>query len=279
MTRVACVQTDVVFGDIPANIERAVEMLPEADLVVFPECFLTGYCFDSAEDARAHCLETESHLSGRIVPPTVLGPLVSAAWEKRVHIIVGFAGVSGDHIYNGALLIEPNGTVSQYVKTHLPDLGLDRFVTPGDDLPVFETEIGRIGILICFDLRPPEPSRVMALKGADIICLPTNWPLGATGYLSLGVRSSENRVFFAASNRIGSERGYEFQGNSAIYDPSGKPLSALETEDDIVIAVCDFSQARQKTVHVPASGYDFTIFKSRRPELYEVLTHLSPPVH
>ena len=271
MTRVACVQTDVVFGDIPANIERAVEMLPEADLVVFPECFLTGYCFDSVEDARAHCLETESHLSGDIVPPTPLGPLVSAAWETRTHIIIGFAGVSGEHIYNGAFLIEPNGRVRQYVKTHLPELGLDRFVTPGDDLPVFETEIGNIGILICFDLRPPEPSRVLALKGADIICLPTNWPLGATGHLSLGVRSSENRVFFAACNRIGSERGFEFQGNSAIHDPAGKPLATLESEDDIIIAAVDLSFARQKRVHVPASGYDFTIFESRRPELYEDL--------
>lgn len=272
MPRIACIQTDVIFNNVDANVQRAVEALPDADLAVFPECFLTGYCFDSPDDAREHALLTETHLSGEIVPPMPLAPLLLASHEKNIHIIIGFAGCSGSHLYNGAFLIEPNGSVRQYVKTHLPELGLDRFVTPGDDLPVFDTEIGRIGILICFDLRPPEPSRVLALKGADIICLPTNWPIGATGYLSLGVRTTENRVFFAACNRVGTERGVGFQGRSSIVDPSGTVLASSEDQEAVLVADCDFALARQKRVHVEPSNYDFTIFESRRPELYEALT-------
>jgi predicted amidohydrolase len=271
MPRVACVQTDVVFGDVAVNVSRAVDLMPEADLVVFPECFLTGYCFDSPSDAKTFALPTETHLCGDLTPPSMLAPLVLACHEKGAHVVIGFAGSSGVHLYNGAFLIEPNGQVRQYVKTHLPELGLDRFVTPGDDLPVFETSIGRIGILICFDLRPPEPSRVMALKGADVICLPTNWPLGATGYLSLGVRTTENRVFFAACNRVGTERGFGFQGRSSIVDPAGRVLASAEDGEAVLVADCDFALARQKRVHVEPSNYDFTIFESRRPELYGVL--------
>ena len=77
------------------------------------------------------------------------------------------------------MLVGPEGLVGSYRKSHLPFLGVDRFVAPGDELPVFDTPIGRIGLEICYDLRFPEVTPTLALAGAEIVCLPTNWPMAA----------------------------------------------------------------------------------------------------
>jgi len=175
---------------------------------------------------------------------------------------------------NGAVLFLPDGKMHRYVKTHLPELGLDKFVVTGSDLPVFDTSIGRIGIAICFDLRPPEPIRVLALKGAELIVLPTNWPEGADfapAHMA-AVRANEIRVFLAACDRVGMENGFRFIGKSGIWDVAGKCLASAGDGEETIVADVDLAQAREKRVRIIPGKYETTILESRRPELYGEIT-------
>jgi len=268
--RVACVQSNVIYGNPMANSSSAVARIEHlarqgVDLILFPECYLTGYCVDSAEEA------------GRIAIPNdhpAVRSIVDACAQAGLHCIVGYAGRDGEDVYNGACLIEPNGKVHEYRKTHLPELGLDKFVRPGKNLPVFETAIGRIGIAICFDLRPPEVVRCLALKGAELIAVPTNWPEGAEfapAYIS-PVRANENRVFLAACNRIGTENGFRFIGRSGIWGVAGNPIAAAADGDEVIMADIDLALAREKRIRTIPGKYETTVFESRRPELYGDLT-------
>lgn len=266
--RLSCVQSDVVFGDPAANLDVALEHLgllasEGTELVVFPECFLTGYCFES----RAEALE-------RAIPAghATIRAIQAECDRNNVLAVIGFAEVDGERLYNTAALLEPGQPVRTYRKTHLPWLGLDRFVTPGQSLPVFDTRLGRIGMLICFDSRPPEASRALALQGADLIVLPTNWPLGAEKPADLlcAARACENRVFFASCNRIGTERGFSFIGRSRVYDVVGDIVADAIEGAGVVSAEVDLTRARVKRVERSADDA-MEIMASRRPELYSPL--------
>ena len=262
--RVACVQSNVAFGNVAANIATAVRHLEDlksrgVELALFPEAFLTGYCVESAEEARKIATNQRA-----------LFPLREASDRLGISLIVGFAELAGDVVFNSAALIEPGVDPYIYRKAHLPDLGLDKFVNPGDDLPVFDTALGRVSVLICFDLRIPEASRVVALKGAELIALPTNWPEGAeTSAEHVAIaRAAENRVFVATCNRVGEENGFRFIGRSKIVGPAGNLLAIAGTEEEIIVADIDLAEARiKRNVMIPGK-YETAVFDSRRPELY-----------
>jgi len=268
--RLACVQAHVAFGDPAANVESLRRTLRDlktrgVDLAVFPECFLTGYCFRSREEALEGAIRRDDPALARIV---------ACVDELDAGAIVGFAETDGERVYNTAALFEPGEAPWFYRKTHLPELGLDKFVTPGEDLPVFDTRWGKIGILICFDQRQPEAARVLAMKGAELIALPTNWPEGAenSAEVMCVARAAENRVFYAACNRAGEERTFRFIGRSKIIAPNGAILAAAGAEEETLVCDLDLSEARQKRAVVRPGEYEWTIFDSRRPELYEALT-------
>jgi predicted amidohydrolase len=183
---------------------------------------------------------------------------------------VGLLERDGDLLRNAAVLVGPEGLVGSYRKTHLPFLGVDRFVTPGDELPVYETPLGRIGLEICYDLRFPEATRTLALKGADIVAHPTNFPLAARIQTELitVARAAENRIFLLSANRVGKERWAEFCGWSQIVDPYGRRLAeAGETEEALLVADIDLELARDKDYVIPGE-YELYLFGHRRPELY-----------
>jgi len=267
--RVAAVQSNVTFNDPIANAERAIAKLKGlkgdgVELAVFPEAYLTGYCVTSTEAAASIAIPA-SHES--------LRQLKQASEELDMLVVVGFAEVDGENLYNSAALFEPGKDVRYYRKTHLPDLGLDKFVCPGDAIDVFETRLGKIGVLICFDLRPPEATRSLALQGAELVVLPTNWPVGAevsADHIAIA-RAGENRVFVVTCNRVGEENGFRFIGRSKIVNPGGQVLAAGADEETVLVADLDLSVARQKrTVTIPGL-YETDVFTSRRPELYEPL--------
>jgi predicted amidohydrolase len=269
--KIACVQSNVVFGDPAANAASAVihlERLAEegVDLAVFPEAFLTGYCVDSAEAALGIALDDDWEAE----PVPAVAAVRDACVRHKMHAVVGAACRAGGKVSNKAFLFEPNGKTHRYSKTHLPELGLDKFVTPGDDLPVFDTALGKIGIAICFDLRPPEPIRILVLKGAELIVLPTNWPEGAefAPAFTAAVRAAENRVFLAACNRVGTENGFTFIGKSGIWGVGGKCLASAGAEEETICADLDLAEAREKRVRTIPGKYETTVFESRRPELY-----------
>ncbi len=267
--RVASVQSNVKFADPAVNAERAAAKLAQlagegVDLAVFPEAFLTGYCVSSQDEADALAIYDAD---------PALQRLRKASEEHNILAVAGFAERAGDVVRNAAVLFEPGSLPRYYRKTHLPELGLDKFVQAGDSLPVFDTRLGKIGILICFDLRPPEATRALALRGAELIVLPTNWPVGAevsADHLAIA-RAAENRVFVVTCNRVGEENGFRFIGRSKIVHPTGRVLAAAGDGDETISADLDLAEARQKrTVGIPGK-YETEVFASRRPELYGAL--------
>ncbi|MDR3692407.1 MAG: carbon-nitrogen hydrolase family protein [Fimbriimonas sp.] len=264
--RIACVQSKVVFGDSLANADRAASKLHElkkqgVDFAVFPEAYLTGYCVGNGEAAASIAIAKDGEAICR---------LRAVCDELDMLLVAGFAEQDGDELYNTAVLLEPGKAPRFYRKTHLPYLGLDRFVCAGSALDVFDTRLGRIGILICFDLRPPEAARVLALQGADLIVLPTNWPVGAeisADHIAI-TRAAENRVFIATCNRVGLENGFTFIGRSKLIGVTGNVLAAAGGEEETIVADFDLEQARSKrTVTIPGE-YETEVFASRNPGLY-----------
>ena len=141
---------------------------------------------------------------------------------------------------------------------------------------VHRTPIGKIGLHICYDIAFPESSRILALLGADILALPTNFPQGRgekfITYI-VNARALENRVHVVSANRVGSERGISFAGQSKIVDVSGETLSlASPDREEIIYGEVSLELARQKHVTIKPGEYEVDYIQDRRPELYDVIT-------
>ncbi len=264
---VGVAQIEPRLRELERNRERCLASLEEAaragcSLVVLPECASAGYMFDRAEDALLHAEE---------VPGPFSEALVAACGGLGLHCVAGMLEREGDTLRNTALLVGPGGVVGRYHKSHLPFLGVDRFVKPGDELAVFETPIGRIGLEICYDLRFPELTRALALGGAELVAHPTNWPVEARSNADIltRARANENRVFLLTANRVGREGHAEFFGWSQICDVRGDRIAeAGEIGECLLVAEIDLSEAREKSL-VPLPGrYEMHLFGHRRPDLY-----------
>jgi len=274
MSRVAVAQIEPRLGEVGRNLEACLARLSEAadagaELLVLPECAIPGYMFDSAAEAMRFAEE---------VPGPTTEALAAECRRLSIHTVCGLLERDGDRLRNAAVLVGPDGLIGTYRKTHLPFLGVDRFTVPGDELPVFETPIGRIGLEICYDLRFPEVTRALALQGADIVALPTAWPVAARiqAELITVARAAENRVYLLTANRVGKERGGEFCGRSQIVDPYGKRLAEADAnEEALLLGDVDLALARDKDYVIPGD-YEFYLFGDRRPELYGVLVDEVP---
>lgn len=268
---VAGVQLDILIGDNDINVERMIEWLKDertqsAKLVVFPECAVSGYCFESKAEAM-------------YVAETIPGPsterLLAAAKEQNKFLAFGMLERSGDDLYNSCVLLGPNGIVGVYRKIHLPFLGVDRFVTRGSEpMQVYEVAGMRVGMHICYDGSFPEATRVLALKGADLVILPTNWPPGADTFAEYlpNARALENHIYFMAVNRVGEERGFRFIGTSKFCLPTGRSPSFGGTEDECVVGgtVQPHITRNKRLVRVPGKHL-IDRFADRRPEHYSLL--------
>ncbi len=266
--KVAGVQMDIRIGDAPANLRAMRERLQVAtqdgaELTVFPECTTTGYCFESLAEAKT-------------VAQPLLGPNFQAVQqmcvEFQTRVVFGFLELAGEQVFNGLALVGPTGLLGSYRKIHLPFLGVDRFTTPGDRaLGVIELADMRVGLNICYDCSFPEAARVLMIRGADLIALPTNWPptSGLTADLIPNARALENHLYFMAVNRIGTERGISFIGKSKICDPAGRNLVfADHANEEILFAEIDPQRARQKhLVNIPGV-HEVHRVRDRRPEVY-----------
>ncbi len=171
----------------------------------------------------------------------------------------------GNECYNAAVLVGQKGLIGKYRKNHLPFLGIDRFIDTGkESFQVYETPIGNIGIHICYDCNFPESARIMALLGADIIALPTNWPQGRERIVNyvVNARAYENRVHFVAANRVGSERGTRFMGRSKMVSASGDTLA--EASNDYLQRNVTFGSPNNSVIHfkdVILDAHEFFVLK------------------
>ena len=266
--KIAAVQMDVALGEVDRNVGRMIERLREtslrgAALTIFPECAVSGYCFSSADEARPFA---------QTVPGPAIERLANACREFGAYSVFGMLESDGDRLFNVAVLVGPDGLIGGYRKVHLPFLGIDMFTTPGDrPFAVHRAGGLNVGMQICYDAAFPEASRCQALLGADLIVLPTNWPPGAECMTSwaINTRALENAVYFAAVNRVGSERGFPFIGRSKICDPSGNTLAeSTGTAEEILYADIDPERARRKHIIRVPGKHEIDRLADRRPEMY-----------
>jgi predicted amidohydrolase len=267
--QVAVAQIDPQLGEKEQNLATCVARMEEAaaagaQLLVLPECTIPGYMFDSGEEAMPFAEE---------IPGPATEVLERESARLGLYVVCGLLERDGDALRNAAVLVGPDGLIGTYRKTHLPFLGVDRFVVPGDELRVYETPLGRIGIEICYDLRFPEVTRTLALRGADIVAHPTNFPMAAKIQTELitVARAAENRIYLLTANRCGKERRGEFCGRSQIVDPFGVRLAETdEYTQTLLVGEVDVEKARDKDYVIPGE-YELYLFGHRRPELYGAL--------
>jgi predicted amidohydrolase len=268
--KAAAVQMDIKILARDYNLDQIIRRLEEAagagaELAVFPECALSGYCYISREEALPVAEE---------VPGPSTEKILGAARALNCTVIVGMLERDGDQIYNSAAVVTPQGILGTYRKLHLPCLGIDWHTALGDKaFPVFVTPHAKIGISICYDCSFPETGRILKLNGAHILAIPTNWPLGSdTWQHTPPVRATENHVFVIACDRVGEERGFRFAGHSQIVDCNGTMLAeAGETEEIILYAEIDPALADQNRVIRQAGVWEFDRIANRRPEIYGAL--------
>jgi predicted amidohydrolase len=269
--RVACQQLAPTVGDLNGNRALTREAVREAvaagaKVVVLPELATSGYVFESAEEARA-CAEPADG-------PSLRGWADEAARGDAV-VVGGFCELGEDGLlYNSAAVVDGSGAVAVYRKIHLWDRE-QLFFEPGRECaPVVETRVGRLGMCVCYDLNFPEVARGLALAGADLVTVPTNWPLYPRPEgkrpieVSLAmVTAHVSHVFVAACDRCGSERGVEWTGGSVICDEFGWPLAGPVDGygAGLLVADCELARARDK-----AWNERNDVLGDRRPELYRL---------
>ena len=269
--RVAACQIDPQLGEVDANLERISTAVIEAagngaTFIVLPEASVTGYAFASLDEALPVARQAESSAEDM---------LAGLAQTHQATIVCGTLEASGDEVFNVALVALADGRRYRYRKMHLPFLGIDRFATPGPDAPaVIEVDGLRFGVLICYDLRFPEAARICALEGADLIALPTNWPVGVQFHPDLfaPARAAENHCYVLAADRVGTERGTTFMGRSVLYDPDGQRLAvASDTDEEILYGEISPEAARATHVRRRPGEHEWDTIADRRPGLYDRL--------
>lgn len=269
--KIAGVQMDVALGKVAENRQKMLDYLKEtseagAKLTVYPECAVTGYCFESMDEAMQYAEPADG--------PTC-EIFTAACTESQQHIVYGYLEQADGKLFNSLNLVGPSGRLATYRKIHLPFLGVDRFTTVGDEFPVVDIGWVRIGLHICYDGSFPESGRCLALQGADLLVLPTNWPPGSKSAADVipNARSMENHTYFMSVNRVGVERGFEFIGKSKICDPDGFDMVFENHNSEAVFyGEIDPQIARQKKlVRVPGK-HEIDRFKDRHPEKYSVIT-------
>jgi predicted amidohydrolase len=258
--KAAVVQFEPTFGDVAGNAARILELIAGADaeLFVFPELALTGYLFESTEEALGLAQTPDDQ---------VFEPIVRAARGKRAAVVLGFAERTAGGVHNSSILIGPDGSRATYRKIQL-FWGEKEIFLPGDRAPaVVEVAGARLGMMICFDWIFPEVARSLALKGADVLCHPSNLVLPYC-QAAMVTRCIENRIFAITANRIGTEeragQSLTFTGMSEIVAPNGEVLVRATTDrEEVLVAEIDPLAARDKMA-TPTND----VLGDRRPELY-----------
>lgn len=268
---VALAQINCKLGDKKGNIEKMksyVEMASErgAQLVVFPEMSLTGY---TIRDLVYDLAET--------VPGPSTTELEKTAREEGVYVVFGMPERSeklSNIIYNTAVLLGPEGYIGKYRKMHLPTHSVfeeKRYFRPGHKAPVFHAPIGRLGMIICYDVFFPEVSRLLRLQGAQlIICISASPAVRRAFFETLtAARAMENNVFLAYVNLVGVEDGLEFWGGSRLIGPSGSIVAkAKYDEEALAIGSIDYADLNRVGIFVPTT-------RDARPELFDQLKRVS----
>jgi len=265
--KVALAQISCKRGNKKENIRKMEEYVvkakeKDARLVIFPELSLTGYVvrdqiYELAETIRGPSTKT----------------METVAKKHKVHIIFGMPELSEKTqavVYSTAVFVGPEGFIGKYRKMHLPTHSVfeeKRYFRPGYQTATFETEIGRIGLIICYDIFFPEICRLTRLKGAQlIVCISASPAVRKTFFETLtAARAIENAAFLAYVNLVGIENGLQFWGGSRLIGPQGKIMACAKyDEEQLVTCEVDYADIKPIETFVPT-------LKDLRPELFDEL--------
>jgi len=284
MITLAAAQTAAVSSDDWRDgVAGACRMVDDAarrnvDILCFSELFLTPFFPNRlTEDFDRFFIA---------LPDPAIQPLFQAAADHRMALLFPFGEKNGRHYYNSCLVADKNGRhLGIYRKTHIPAIlpsklpggtgSYEKFYfSPGSEFPVFELGGAKIGIQICYDRKYPEGSRLLALKGAEILFMPIcaatygeTKARGNTWELPLQARAYENGVYVVAVNRAGDENGRRHIGKSMIVEPIGADILAVGSSDgaELVVATVDLDSVAKAQTGLPW-------WRDRRPELYGPLS-------
>ncbi len=265
---VALAQINCKIGDKEHNLDVMKRNIKQAknqgaNLIVFPELALTGYV----------CRDTLYELAEPVPKGKSIRHLAEIAKKEGIHVVFGTPERSEKAhatLHNTAVLLGPNGFIGKYQKMHLPTHSVfeeKRYFRLGYQTPVFETEIGKLGLIICYDVFFPEITRLLRLKGSQlIICISASPGVRRKFFETLTVaRAIENTAFLVYVNLVGVENGLQFWGGSRIVAPNGKITSqAKYDEENLVIGKIDYADLKQTETFVPT-------LRDLRPELFMLL--------
>ncbi len=266
---VACCQLHLQVGDSAGNRARAETAVRRAAasgarIVVLPELTTSGYSFADAREAAS-------------LAEPVPGPSTSH-WQKQaadlgLTIVAGVCEDGGQAgLFNTAVVVHRRGVLAVYRKAHLWDREKLVFTAGDQPPPVVSVEGCRLSVMVCYDVEFPEWVRLPALQGADLLCIPANWPRfprpeaeRPMEIVRVQAAASVNRMFIAACDRVGAERGNDWVGGSVIVDADGWPLAGGYASPDaqVLLAQCRLDEARDKSIS-PHND----VQADRRPEMY-----------
>lgn len=270
---VSAIQFAATLGDVDGNLRRSLDWLERsatagALVAVLPELALSGY----APATRREAL--------RLSEP-VPGPAVEAwaemARDRNMVVVAGLCERDEDRCYNTAVAVGPGGLLGRYRKAHLFEREREVF-DPGDTgFQVVDATFARLGMLVCYDLRFPEAVRTLAVRGADLIVVPTAWvslsgratdarAWGIQAYVAMA-HASMNRVFMACAGMVGPFQRSRFLGNSLVADVSGWPLAGPAGRDDEELVTASIRVADARSKNLTAWN---DLLGDRRFDLYDV---------
>ncbi|MBU2510161.1 carbon-nitrogen hydrolase family protein [bacterium] len=270
MTLLAICQIDIELGQVSHNLEKVREQIylaseEGARLVVFPELSLTGYSFENDVGLEAIALTLDSR---------ELDTLSQLCQKQKLTAVIGFIEQSESGLYNTAGVFGSGSTIPCYRKVHLPDMGVDRFLSHGNlGFPVFDLAFARIGINICYDQLFPESARSLAVQGAQIVIVPTceSRSRHEMSDILVRARAYENRVYYVWANRVGSENGSLFDGSSKVIDPLGEIVClAGNSEEEIIYCEVEPALADDKRAFESRDypEHQHNLFQDRSPQNY-----------
>lgn len=260
--KISVIQMDIHIGDPDRNYLSAGRLITQAaendpDVIILPEMWNTGYSLENIRDiADMDGVRTEKEIG-------------SLARKYGINIVAGsVSNISGDRIHNTLLVFDRSGQrIAEYNKIHLFRLMDEhKYLDGGNSQSVFELDGHLCGGIICYDLRFPELTRSLALKGIEILFVPAQWPRPRLEHWRVlsTARAIENQIFVTACNRVGSVGNTRFFGYSRIVDPWGNTAGELIHEkEDIFSVEVDLSQVAKVRETIP-------VFGDRKPEFYSL---------
>ncbi len=281
LVTIALAQHDSVLGDFRVNLEKMKRTIRDAalqgsDIICFPELGTTGYrqdllgeaLYSFAEDPQEGPTFSELSPLAKELGIYIVAPIVIKDPEGRVH---GQGLAAGKPVaYNAMILIDRSGEyMGVYAKNHAFDTE-ERYFALGNKMPVFDCDFGKIGVMICFDMGVVETARVLTLKGAELILVPSAWRVEdeLMWDLNSACRALENRLYIAAVNRVGRE-GKELLmfGKSKVCDFDGRVVNeAHRFEEELLITTVDLAKVAPAQKEVP-------YLYRRKPQNYDIFTN------